>query len=41
MSFTYKGLKEQLTKHTVTDAEVDRQVERLQQQYLSPASQDA
>ena len=32
MSFTYKGLKAQLTKHTVTDAEVDRQIQRLQQQ---------
>ena len=32
MSFTYKGLKAQLNKHTVTDAEVDRQIQRLQQQ---------
>ncbi len=32
MSFTYKGLKAQLTKHTVTDAELDRQIQRLQQQ---------
>ena len=32
MSFTYKGLKAELNKHTVTDAEVDRQIQRLQQQ---------
>ena len=32
MAFTYKGLKAQLTKHTVTDAELDRQIQRLQQQ---------
>ena len=32
MAFTYKGLKAQLTKHTITDAEVDRQIQRLQQQ---------
>ncbi|MBQ6839780.1 MAG: trigger factor [Oscillospiraceae bacterium] len=32
MSFTYLGLKAELTKHTVTDAEVDRQIQRLQQQ---------
>ena len=32
MSFTYKGLKAELTKHIVTDAEVDRAIERLQQQ---------
>jgi len=32
MSFTYKGLQAQLTKHTVTDEEVDRQLQRLQQQ---------
>ena len=32
MSFTYKGLKAELTKHTVTDAELDRQIARLQQQ---------
>ena len=32
MSFTYRGLKAELHKHTVTDAEIDRQIERLQQQ---------
>ena len=32
MSFTYKGLKATLERHIVTDAEVDRQIERLQQQ---------
>ena len=32
MSFTYRGLKAELNKHTVTDAEVDRQIQRLQQQ---------
>ena len=32
MSFTYKGLKAVLERHIVTDAEVDRQIERLQQQ---------
>ena len=32
MEFTYKGLKAQLTKHIVTDEEVDRQIQRLQQQ---------
>ena len=32
MSFTYKGLKAELTKHIVTDAEVDRSIQRLQQQ---------
>ncbi len=32
MSFTYKGLSAQLSKHTVTDEEVDRQLQRLQQQ---------
>ena len=32
MSFTYKGLKATLTKHTVTGEEVDRQLQRLQQQ---------
>ena len=31
MSFTYKGLKATLTKHIVTDEEVDRQLHRLQQ----------
>ena len=33
MSFTYRGLKATLNRHTVTDAEIDRQLERLQQQY--------
>ena len=33
MSFTYKGLTAQLQKHVVTDAEVDRQIERLQQDF--------
>ena len=32
MSFTYKGLKAELHKHTVTGEEVDRQLQRLQQQ---------
>ncbi len=32
MSFTYKGLKAQLDKHIVTDAEIDQQIQRLQQQ---------
>ena len=32
MSFTYRGLKADLTKHIVADAEVDRQIQRLQQQ---------
>ena len=32
MSFTYRGLKAELTKHIITDAEVDRQIQRLQQQ---------
>ena len=32
MQFTYKGLKAELKKHAVTDAEVDRQIQRLQQQ---------
>ena len=33
MSFVYRGLKATLKRHIVTDAEVDRQLERLQQQY--------
>ena len=33
MSFTYKGLKATLTKHIVTDEEVDRQLHRLQQMH--------
>ncbi len=32
MSFTYKGLTAQLTKHEVTEEEVNRQLQRLQQQ---------
>ena len=32
MSFTYKGLSAQLTRHTVTGEEIDRQLQRLQQQ---------
>lgn len=32
MSFTYKGLCAQYSRHIITDAEVDRQLERLQQQ---------
>ena len=32
MSFTYKGLTAQLERHTVTDAEIDHQMQRLLQQ---------
>ncbi len=32
MEFTYKGLKAEMTRHLITDAEVDRQIQRLQQQ---------
>ena len=32
MSFIYRGLKATLSRHIVTDAEIDRQLERLQQQ---------
>lgn len=32
MSFTYRGLKGQLERHTVTESEVNRQLQRLQQQ---------
>ena len=32
MSFTYKGLKAVLERHIVTDSEVERQIQRLQQQ---------
>ena len=32
MSFTYKGLSARLNKHTVSDADVDRQLQRLVQQ---------
>ena len=31
MSFTYKGLKAVKDRHIITDAEIDRQIERLQQ----------
>ena len=31
MSFTYKGLTAQLTRHIITDAEIDRQIETLRQ----------
>ena len=33
MSFIYRGLKATLNRHIVTDAEIDRPLERLQQQY--------
>ena len=32
MEFTYRGLKAEMTKHIITDEEVDRQIQRLQQQ---------
>ena len=32
MSFTYRGLKAEYKPHTVTDAEIDHQLQRLQQQ---------
>jgi len=32
MEFTYKGLKAQMSRHMITDEEVDRQIQRLQQQ---------
>ncbi len=32
MSFTYRGLKAQLERHTVTDEEIDHHLHRLQQQ---------
>ena len=32
MEFTYKGLKADITRHIITEEEVDRQIERLQQQ---------
>ena len=31
MGFTYRGLRAQYTRHTVTDQEIDRQIQRLQQ----------
>ena len=33
MSFTYKGLKAKLEKHIVTSEEIDRQIQRLQQDH--------
>ncbi len=33
MSFTYRGLKATLERHTVTGAEIEHQLQRLQQQY--------
>ena len=33
MSFTYKGLKAQYSRHIVTDEEIDRNLQRLQQQH--------
>lgn len=32
MAFVYRGLQAELQRHTVTDAEIDRQMQRLQQQ---------
>ena len=32
MEFTYKGLKAQMSRHIITGEEVDRQIQRLQQQ---------
>ncbi len=32
MEFTYRGLRAKLEKHTVTDSEIDHQLERLRQQ---------
>ena len=32
MGFTYKGLKAELTKHIITDEELDKQIERVRQQ---------
>ena len=33
MAFTYRGLRVENKRHIITDAEVDRHIERLQQQY--------
>ena len=33
MSFTYRGLQARFSRHTVTGAEIDRQIQRLLQQY--------
>ena len=38
MSFTYRGLKGQLERHIVTGEEIDRQIQRLQQQNPRVAS---
>ena len=32
MEFTYRGLRAELSRHIVADEEVDRQIQRLQQQ---------
>ena len=32
MEFTYRGLKAEMSRHIITDEEVDRQIQRLQQQ---------
>ena len=32
MEFTYRGLKAQMSRHIITEEEVDRQIQRLQQQ---------
>ena len=32
MSFVYRGLKAEFSRHIITDKEIDRQIERLQQQ---------
>jgi len=32
MEFTYRGLKAELARHIITDEEIDRQIQRLQQQ---------
>ena len=32
MAFTYRGLEAQLSRHMVTSEEVDKQLQRLQQQ---------
>ena len=31
MSFTYKGLQAQMTRHVITDEEIDRQIEKLRE----------
>ena len=37
MQFTYRGLAAQLNRHTVTDEEIDRQLQRLLQQNFRTA----